>query len=69
MAVRSNIDPGRLEPVFVFHRVENYIACSPSTDAMIIAKLQSAFESIKTDNTLSGIWKKYEAEFRAPANG
>ena len=69
IAVLNGIEPQRLEPVLVINRVESFIACSPNTDPKIIAKLQSALESMKTDKSLNGIWKKYESKFRAPANG
>ena len=68
IAKRHQIDPKLLQPVLVFNRVENYLVCSPSTDAKFIAKLQQALVSIKADKTLQKIWDKYEAEFEKPAN-
>ena len=62
IAARNNIDPALLEPVFVFQRVELFIACSPATDKQIIERLRRALEDMKHDTTLSGIWRKYQTE-------
>lgn len=60
---RLKIDPQRVQALYVFNQVDLYLACNLQTPAATMAKLTSAFESMRADKTLQKINAQYEARF------
>ena len=69
IARRNHIDPALLEPVFVFQRVDLYIACSPATEKPIIEKLQQSLDGMKSDGALKRIWQKHHQRIHPASAG
>ena len=63
---RLKIDPQRVQAVYVFNQVDLYLACNLQTPAATLAKLSTAFESMRADKTLQKINAQYEARFAVP---
>jgi polar amino acid transport system substrate-binding protein len=63
---RLKIDPQRVQALYVFNQVDLYLACNLQTPAATLAKLTSAFESMRADKTLQKINTQYESRFAFP---
>ncbi|WP_027469601.1 substrate-binding periplasmic protein [Deefgea rivuli] len=63
---RLQIDPQRIQAVYVFNQVDLYLACNLQTPASLIDKLNVALESMRSDKKLQQINARYEARFAAP---
>ena len=51
LARQAGVEPGRLELVFAFKKVQNYIAFSNQTPESIVRKWQQTLDAIKKDGT------------------
>jgi len=60
---RLKIDPQRVQALYVFNQIDLYLACNLQTPAATLAKLTSAFESMRADKTLQKISAQYDARF------
>ncbi|MBM5571476.1 MULTISPECIES: substrate-binding periplasmic protein [Deefgea] len=60
---RLKIDPQRVQALYVFNQIDLYLACNLQTPSATLAKLTSAFESMRADKTLQKISAQYEARF------
>nr|WP_314899742.1 transporter substrate-binding domain-containing protein [uncultured Deefgea sp.] len=62
---RLNLDPNKIQALYVFNQVDLYLACNLQTPATTMAKLNSALDSMRADKTLQKISAQYEARFAA----
>lgn len=60
---RLKIDPQRVQALYVFNQIDLYLACNLQTPTATLAKLTTAFESMRADKTLQKINAQYEARF------
>lgn len=66
IAQRLQIDPQRIQALYVFNQVDLYLACNLETPASLIDKLNIALDSMRSDKKLQQINARYDARFAAP---
>jgi len=59
-ARQAGVDPGRLERVFAFHRVDNYIVFSLETPMPVVRAWQRCLDEIKQDGTYAALMEKFD---------
>ncbi|XZG70153.1 substrate-binding periplasmic protein [Chitinibacteraceae bacterium HSL-7] len=62
IARKLGLPEADIEPVLVFHRVDNYIGCSLATSTAKVAKLQWALDAMRQDGSLERIRRQFEAK-------
>lgn len=56
---RAGINPDDIEPVLTIKKILNYLAFSPQTEDIIVAKWQQALDAMRKDGTVARIHQKY----------
>lgn len=59
-ARQAGVDPGQLERLLAFRRVENYIAFSLETPLTVVRAWQHCLDEIKQDGTYAALMEKYD---------
>jgi polar amino acid transport system substrate-binding protein len=59
-ARQAGVDPGQLELLLAFRRVENYIAFSLETPLTVVRAWQHCLDEIKQDGTYAALMEKYD---------